>query len=97
MIYTRFFYNKVYIITMFRAFVKNNVTLVAIVIFLSLFTLTVIMNPAFIFNRDGSCRKFGIGFKNKTVIPIWLISIILGIVAYFLALYFIAAPKLFIT
>ena len=79
---------------MFRAFVKNNVALVAIVIFLALFTFTVLIKPAFMFNRDGSCRKFGIGFKNKTVIPIWLISIILGIVAYFSALYFIAAPNL---
>ena len=79
---------------MFRGFVKNNVTLVAIVIFLAFFTLTVLLKPAFIFNRDGSCRKFGIGFKNKTVIPIWLISIIFGILSYFAALYFIAAPKL---
>ena len=79
---------------MFRLFVKNNINLVAIVLFLFAFTLVVMFKPSFLFNKDGSARKFGIGFKNKTVIPIWLISIILGILAYFLALYFVASPKL---
>ena len=79
---------------MLRAFVNNNLNLVAIVIFLISFTLVVLFKPGFLFNKDGSARKFGIGFKNKTVIPIWLVSIILGILAYFVALYFITAPKL---
>jgi hypothetical protein len=79
---------------MLRNYVKNHTTLVAIVIFLFIFTLIVCVKPAFLFNKDGSARTFGIGYKNKTVIPIWLVSIILGIVAYFLALYFITYPKL---
>ena len=47
-----------------------------------------------LFDKDGSIRQFGLGFKNKTIIPLWLVSIILGILAYFLVLYFISAPKL---
>ena len=73
---------------------KNNTTLVAIVMFLFSFTIIVMAKPAFLFNKDGSARKFGIGFKNKTVVPIWLVSIILGILAYLLVIYYIASPKL---
>ena len=79
---------------MFRLFVKNNINLVAIVLFLILFTIVVISKPACLFNKDGSFRKFGIGYKNKTVIPIWLVTIILGILAYFFVLYFLTIPKL---
>jgi hypothetical protein len=83
-----------YIVLMLRQFIKNNTTLVAIVVFLFTFTLVVMTKPALLFNKDGSARKFGIGFKNKTVIPIWLVSIILGILAYFIVIYYIASPKL---
>lgn len=79
---------------MLRQFVKNNITLVAVVLFLFAFTVIVYIKPGFLFNKDGSARKFGIGFKNKTVVPIWLVSLILGILAYFLALYFITLPKI---
>ena len=78
---------------MIRQFIKNNITLVAIVIFLFLFTIIVLSKPALLFNKDGSARKFGIGFKNKTVVPIWLVSILIGILAYFIVLYYITFPK----
>ena len=79
---------------MFRLFVKNNINLVAIVLFLIFFTILVLFKPAFLFNKDGSFRKFGLGYKNKTVIPMWLVTLILGILAYFFVLYFLTAPKL---
>jgi len=41
------------------------------------------MEPNFIYNNDGSLRQFGVGFKKRTVIPLWLISIILAILSYF--------------
>lgn len=79
---------------MYRTFVRKNINLVSIVIFLFLFTFVVLMKPAFLFNKDGSFRNFGIGYKNKTVIPIWLVTIILAILAYFSVLYFLVSPKL---
>lgn len=79
---------------MYRTFVRKNINLVSIVIFLFLFTFVVLMKPAFLFNKDGSFRNFGIGYKNKTVIPIWLVAIILAILAYFSVLYFLVSPKL---
>tara|TARA_Y100000996_G_C22384365_1_gene586440 strand:+ start:184 stop:351 length:168 start_codon:yes stop_codon:yes gene_type:complete len=52
------------------------------------------LKPAFIFKKDGTLREFGIGFRNKTVIPAWLLAIVLAIVSYLLVLYYLAMPKL---
>lgn len=72
---------------MFITFVKNNITLVAVALFVLSFSLIMSFKPGFLFNKDGSIRKFGLGYKKKTVVPVWLISIILGILAYYFALY----------
>jgi len=50
--------------------------------------------PSFIYNRDGSLRAFGVGFKRKTVIPAWLLAIVLAIVAYLIVLYYVSYPKI---
>ena len=78
---------------MFITFVKNNITLVAVALFIFSFTLIMSIKPGFLFNKDGSIRNFGLGYKKKTVVPIWLVSIILGILAYYLVLYFITLPR----
>jgi hypothetical protein len=52
------------------------------------------MKPAFLYNGDGSIREFGIGYKNKTILPIWLLSIVLGILSYLAVMYFVSMPKL---
>lgn len=46
------------------------------------------MKPSFLYNTDGSIREFGIGYKNKTILPIWLLSIILGILCYVIILFY---------
>jgi hypothetical protein len=51
------------------------------------------LKPGFLYKPDGSIREFGIGYKNKTIIPIWLLSIILGILSYLFVLYYLASPK----
>jgi hypothetical protein len=40
------------------------------------------MKPDFLYNKDGSIREFGVGYKNKTIFPVWLLSIVLGILCY---------------
>lgn len=77
---------------MFIAFVKNNITLVAVALFVLSFSLIMSFKPGFLFNKDGSIRNFGLGYKKKTVIPVWLISIILGILAYYSVLYITSLP-----
>jgi len=79
---------------MYQNIVRQNITLVSVVLFVYLFGLIQYMKPAFLYNSDGSIREFGVGYKNKTILPIWLLSIILGILSYLAVLYFITAPKL---
>lgn len=80
---------------MYRNFVRDNVTLVSIILFVAIFYLIQLSKPAFLYNTDGSIREFGVGYKNKTILPIWLLSIVLGIVCYLIVMYYIAHPKLF--
>ena len=74
---------------MLRTFTRNNTTLVSIVIFLLVFGLVQMMKPSFLYNNDGSLRDFGVGYKNKTILPLWLFSIILGILTYICVLYYV--------
>ena len=80
---------------MYRNFIRDYVTLVAIILFIIIFSMIQLSKPAFLYNTDGSIREFGVGYKNKTILPIWLLSIVLGIVCYLIVMYYIANPKFF--
>ena len=54
-----------------------------------MFIVHFFIKPAFIYNNDGSFRQFGLGNTNKTVIPIWVFTIVLAIVSYLAVLYYI--------
>jgi hypothetical protein len=77
-----------------RNYIRENITTISIIIFVLLFGLIVLIKPAFLYNKDGSVREFGIGYRNKTILPIWLVSIILGILSYLIVLFYLAKPKL---
>ena len=79
---------------MLRIFVRNNITLVAIILFISIFITVSVIKPACLYKPDGSIRDFGIGTKNKTIMPVWLFSIILGILSYLFVSYYLAYPKI---
>ena len=68
--------------------VRHNKISVAIIIYILLFTLVNVFKPAFMYNPDGSIKEFGVGFRKKTIIPIWMISIFLAIIAYFSVMYY---------
>ena len=80
---------------MYRNIIQNNITLVAIILFITIFSLIQLSKPVFLYNTDGSIREFGVGYKNKTIFPIWLLSIVLGIVCYVIVMYYIVHPKFF--
>jgi hypothetical protein len=80
---------------MYRNFIRDNVTLVAIILFITIFSMIQLSKPAFLYNTDGSIREFGVGYKNKTILPIWLLSIVLGIVCYLIVVYYVVHPKIF--
>lgn len=74
-------------------FIRNNINSFSIIMFLLLFALLNYVQPGFLYNNNGSLREFGLGHKRKTILPVWLLSIILGIVSYLLVLYYITIPR----
>jgi hypothetical protein len=74
---------------MLKTFIHHNKILASIIIFLVMFGLIQILKPSFLFNRDGSLRQFGIGYRNKTILPMWLLAIILGILSYISVRYYL--------
>ena len=80
---------------MYRNYIRENITLVSVVLFIIIFGIIQMMKPACFYNKDGSIREFGIGYKNKTILPIWLLSLLLGIICYLAVLYYVSAPKFF--
>jgi fumarate reductase subunit C len=79
---------------MYRAYIRRNITSVAIIIFVVMFCLIQMYAPHFLYNQDGSLREFGIGYRKKTVVPIWLVVFILAIFSYLFVLYYLAIPKI---
>ena len=77
-----------------RNFVRRNITSFAIMLFIILYGSIMLLRPDFLYDTDGSLREFGVGFRRKTVIPAWFLSILLAILSYFSVLYYLAAPKL---
>jgi hypothetical protein len=68
---------------MFNQFVSREaLSIIAVFIFIILFGIINAFRPSIVYNKDLSFRQFGIGYKNKTVVPIWLMSIILAILVY---------------
>lgn len=72
-----------------RKFVRIYKVHIAIFIFLILFAIVHITKPAFVYNKDGGFRPFGLGYKHKTVIPIWVVAIALAIFSYLVVLTYI--------
>lgn len=76
-------------------FIRNNPVLVSIILFLTLFIIFQLLKPGFLYNKEGSLRKFGIGYRNKTILPVWLLSIILGILSYLFVRFYLSKPVSF--
>lgn len=79
---------------MYRSYIRENITLVSVVMFIIIFGTIQMMKPACLYNRDGSIREFGIGYRNKTIFPIWLLSLCLGILCYLFVMYYVANPRM---
>ena len=77
-----------------RGFIRNNINLVSISLYVIIFGLLIYIKPSFLYNKDGSLREFGLGSNKKTVLPVWLVSILVAILSYFFVLYYLASPKL---
>ncbi len=80
---------------MYKTYIRENITLFAIILFVAIFGTIQLMKPACFYNRDGSLRHFGVGYRNKTILPVWLLSIILGILCYLAVLYYVSNVRVY--
>ena len=86
-------YNNIYYMLNKRLFT------IVIVLYLILYTIINNIKPEFIYYNSEDClRKFGVGYNNTTLFPLWLVSIILAIISYFtvLHIYYLKYNNLFI-
>jgi hypothetical protein len=60
---------------------------IAILLFLASFGLIHWMKPVLIYQPDGSLRPFGIGYRKKSVTPLWLVVFLLAIFSYTASIY----------
>lgn len=72
-----------------KAYIRQNIKYISIILFLVIFYVFVSAQPPFLFNVDGSVKQFGFGNTSKTILPIWLIAGVLGILSYMAVLYYL--------
>ena len=75
---------------MLKGFVRYHKLSISIIIFLILFSIVHMMKPTMLYNDDGSFRQFGVGYRHKTVIPIWGVSMVIAIFSYLSVMYYLA-------
>ena len=80
---------------MIRTIVRNNKSSFAIILFVMFFVIFQLSEPSFLYDNNGALRQFGLGMKNKTILPVWLLSIFLAIISYLLILYYLSFPKMY--
>jgi uncharacterized membrane protein YidH (DUF202 family) len=79
----------------YRTYIRENITLVSVILFIIIFGIIQIMKPTCFYNKNGSIREFGIGYRNKTILPVWLLSLVLGLLCYLSVLYYVSNTKIF--
>ncbi len=65
-----------------RTFIRKHLVSFATLLFVGIYVIIIKLKPGFLYNHDGSLSTFGVGYKNKTVIPVWLLAIALAILSY---------------
>jgi hypothetical protein len=75
---------------MLKGFVRYHKLSISIVLFILLFSLVHSIKPTMLYNDDGSFRQFGVGYRHKTVIPIWAVSMVFAIFSYLFVMYYLA-------
>lgn len=55
----------------------------AILLYMAVFGAVVFLwKPAIMFDEKAQARPFGVGYKQKTILPVWLFAVILGVLCY---------------
>ena len=67
-------------------FVRLHKVILSIYLFLFLMAIIHYIKPKLIYDENGGFRPFGLGYRKKTILPIWLVSIFFAILSYLLVL-----------
>lgn len=79
---------------MYRSFIKKHIISLSILLFILGFYLLQQLAPSFLYKKNGHIRQFGIGYKKKTIIPIWLVALVLAILSYVTIRYLSESAKI---
>ena len=63
-----------------RTIFKKNIIATTIIFFVLVYILINYLKPAFLYTHNGTLRQFGLGYNHKTIIHMWLLSIIIAII-----------------
>lgn len=77
-----------------RNFVRRNLVAFAILVFVLAYIVIITYQPSFLYNEDGSLRTFGVGYRHKTVVPMWLVVIAMAILSYVVVHYYLIYHRL---
>ena len=61
----------------------------SILLFIILFGLYHTIKPSISYLPNGGFRPFGVGYRHNTIVPVWLVSIMLSIISYLFLMYLI--------
>lgn len=75
-------------------FIRKNITLFSIILFIILYCILIFSKTSLIFNKDGTLRQFGVGYHTRSVLPAWLMSIVIAIISYFTVLYYVSYSRI---
>ena len=77
-----------------RRFMKQHIISFAIALYILVYVVLNRLKPNFLYTNSGVLRSFGLNYKNKTILPIWLVSIFIAILSYISLLYYITYPRI---
>lgn len=77
-----------------RTILKKNITATTIIFFVLMYIFINYLKPAFLYTHKGTLRQFGLGYKQKTIFPLWLLSIIMAIISYLVIRFYIIYPNI---
>lgn len=65
-----------------KNFIGKNKLNFSLLLFIIIFGLIHQLKPSIVYDEEGEFRPFGIGYRHKTILPIWLVAIITAIFSY---------------
>jgi hypothetical protein len=77
-----------------RSILKKNIIATTIIFFVLVYVFINYLKPAFLYTHKGTLRQFGLGYQNKTIIPLWLLSILIAVISYLVVRFYIVYPTI---